>query len=105
MLSIDLLLVIQYWSGSHQAHIALENIPELGHLVNAESAEKLSNTCNPGIFFEFLIPVPFHLGIWIFAKVCRKNFICIIVHCPEFIHDENFALSPEAHLLVKNATW
>ena len=89
----DLLPEIQdkgrpFGTRSDQAHLAHENVDELGDLVDAEFSEELSEPCDARIIA--------------FRHDRSRLFFSIADHGPELVDDEAAAVQPDALLVVED---
>ena len=52
LFSVHLHILPHFWSGTHQTHVALQNVPELRQLVKFVSSDEESQTCNAFVFLS-----------------------------------------------------
>ena len=104
-------LVLCRGPGAYQAHIPLQNVQELGELVQTGFADELADAGlfravrqdfvadDPGVPVQLEHEAP---GNPVFLEILLLDLICIGDHAAELVHLKNLAVAADALLGVEN---
>jgi hypothetical protein len=89
-------------AGAYKAHLAGENVPHLGELIEAVAAEEGADRGNTGVVAELVSLVPLGAGLGVALEVELKDFRGVVAHGSELPHGEELAVAADAAVRVKD---
>lgn len=84
-----------------EAHVTLDDVPELRQLVKAGLSEERSELCDARVVLELEVLFPFFAGCGIFLEVFLEGFLSVRNHRLELVAREQHAVFTDA-LMRKN---
>ena len=87
---------------SHETHVALDDVDQLGKLVDARLAEETADRRHTGVERQFLLFRPFELGVRMIREVLIQAFFRTDDHRAEFEAAEGLAIPANAPMAKEN---
>ena len=88
---IQLGFALQVWTGAYYAHIALQDVQELGQFINACLAHDPSHARHAGV-----------VGSVVSRPILHNQIRRIYLHGPQLVHDELFTAHADALGVVEH---
>lgn len=93
--------VLALWAGADHRHIALEDVEELGDLVNRGLADEMPDLCDARVFLELERGAELHAGLGRHGGI---HLVGVDTHGTELVHGERAAIHADARLGVQRGT-
>src|ERR1700712_1771737 len=102
MLAIQRTLPFHARARADEAHVALQDVPELWNFVEAQFANELTERRDPRIFLKLLKRVPFGSGHVVAAQIIVEHFFRVVPHGTKVVEPKALAsfakpVLPEVH--------
>src|SRR5215207_251431 len=96
--AVQAALTLHARAWAHQAHVALEHIPELRQFVQAQLADEYADRRNARILLQLLEGVPFGARHVVAAQELVQHMLGVVDHRAEFVEAKALSAGPEAVL-------